>query len=109
VTQWENFRRAVITHQVLCHEDTSLPRQILFYYRFSIANSAHVWMLIKGYINHLCGETPTDLRMGVLAHATNFVGLSVTLIETHRKAAINFNLQSGREPRELEDWLEGQP
>jgi hypothetical protein len=66
-------------------------------------------MLIKGYINHLCGETPTDLRMGVPAPTTNSVGLSVTLIETPRKAAINSKFQSGREPRDLEDWLEAQP
>jgi hypothetical protein len=38
-------------------------------------------MLIKGYINQLCGEKPTDVRMGLPALATNFVGLSVTLIE----------------------------
>jgi hypothetical protein len=35
--------------------------------------------------------------------------LSVTLNETQRKAAINSKFQSGREPRELEDWLEAQP
>jgi hypothetical protein len=66
-------------------------------------------MLIKGYINQLCGQTPTNLRMGVPAPKTNFVGLSVTLTETPRKAAINSPFQSGREPRELEDWLEAQP
>jgi hypothetical protein len=27
-------------------------------------------MKIKGYIDHLCGETPTDLRMGVPASTT---------------------------------------
>jgi hypothetical protein len=89
VTQWETFRRASITYHVLCHEDTSLPRQILFDSRFTIVDSSHVWMLIGGYINHLCGETPTDLRMGVSAPTTNFVGLSVTLTETQRKATIN--------------------
>jgi hypothetical protein len=47
-------------------------------------------MLIMGYINQLCGETPTDLRiMGVPARATNFVGLTVTLTDTQRKTAIN--------------------
>jgi predicted phosphoadenosine phosphosulfate sulfurtransferase len=40
---------------------------------------------------------------------TNFVGLPVTLTETQRKAAINSKFQYGREPRELEDWLEAQP
>jgi hypothetical protein len=66
-------------------------------------------MLIKGYINRLCGETLAGLRMGVPAPITNFVGLSVTLTETQRKAAINSKFQSGREPRDLEDWLEAQP
>jgi hypothetical protein len=66
-------------------------------------------MLIKGYINQLCGETPTDLCMGATAHATNFAGLSVTLIETHLKATINYKFQSGHEPRELEDCLDAQP
>jgi hypothetical protein len=46
-------------------------------------------MLMRGYINQLCGETPTDLRMGVPAPTTNFVGLTVTLTETQRKVAIN--------------------
>jgi hypothetical protein len=47
--------------------------------------------------------TPTDMRMGVVVPTTNFDGLHVTLTETHRKAAINYKFQSGREPRELED------
>jgi 8-oxo-dGTP pyrophosphatase MutT (NUDIX family) len=34
-TQWETFRRYVYTHQVLCHDDTSLPKEFLFYSRFS--------------------------------------------------------------------------
>jgi hypothetical protein len=46
-------------------------------------------MLVKGYTNQLCGEKPLDLRMGVPALTSNFDGLSVTLIETHHKAAIN--------------------
>jgi hypothetical protein len=57
----------------------------------------------------MCGETPTDLRMGVPAHTTNFACLSVTLTETQRKVAINSRYHSGRDPRELEDWLEAQP
>jgi hypothetical protein len=66
-------------------------------------------MLTRGYINQLCGETPTDLRMGVPAPKTKFSGFSVTVIETQRMAAINYPLQSGREPRDLEDKLEAQP
>jgi hypothetical protein len=66
-------------------------------------------MLIRGYINEPCGEAPTDLRMGVLAPSTNFASLSVTLNETQRNAAIHSPFQSGREPRDLEDWLEAQP
>jgi hypothetical protein len=65
-------------------------------------------MLIRGYIN-LCVETPTDLRKGVTAPTTNFVGLTGTLTATHRNATINFPYQSGRDARELEDWLEEQP
>jgi 8-oxo-dGTP pyrophosphatase MutT (NUDIX family) len=30
LAQWETFRRAVITNQLLCHDDTSLPRDFLF-------------------------------------------------------------------------------
>jgi hypothetical protein len=66
-------------------------------------------MLIRGYINRLCGQTPTNLRMGAPVPTTNFVELPVTLTETQRKAAINSKFQYGREPRELEDWLEAQP
>jgi hypothetical protein len=66
-------------------------------------------MLIRGYINQLRGHTPTDLRMGVPAPKTNFASVSVTLTETQRKDAINSKFQSGREPRELEEWLEAQP
>jgi hypothetical protein len=46
LAQWETFRRAVTTHQLLCHENTSLPRHFLFYSRFSTVDSGHVWMLI---------------------------------------------------------------
>jgi hypothetical protein len=45
----------------------------------------------------------------VPAPTTNFACLPVTLIETQRKAAINFKFQSGRGPRELEDSLEAEP
>jgi hypothetical protein len=63
-------------------------------------------MLIKSHINRVCGEKPTDLRMGVPAPTTNFTGLTVTLTETPRKAAINSRYQYGRDARELEDWFE---
>jgi hypothetical protein len=39
---------------------------------------------------------------------TNLAGLLVTLTETQRKAAVNFPFQFGKDPRELEDWLEAQ-
>jgi hypothetical protein len=51
-------------------------------------------------------ETPTDLRMGVPAPTTNFVGLIVTLTETQCKAAINSRYQYSRDARPVEDWLE---
>jgi phage tail sheath gpL-like len=66
-------------------------------------------MLIMGYMHQLCGETPTDLRMGVPAPKTNFASLSIILTQAHRKATINSTFQSDREPRELEDWLHAQP
>jgi hypothetical protein len=62
---------------------------LVFHPRFIAADCGHVWMLISGYINQQCGETPSDLRMGVLALTINFVGMSVTPTETQRKAAIN--------------------
>jgi hypothetical protein len=74
----------------------------------STIDTGHVWMLIRGHINRLYGETPSDLRMGVPVPTTNFVGLSLTLIETQRKAATNSHYHSGRDPRELEDRLEAQ-
>jgi hypothetical protein len=49
---------------------------------------------------------PIDVRMGVPPPVTNFDGLSVTLIETQRKAAINATYQSVQDSRKLEDWLE---
>jgi hypothetical protein len=106
VAQWETFRRALTTNQLLCDEDKSISRQFLFYSRFSTANSGHVWMLIRGHINHLCGETPTHLRMGIPAPTTNFVGLTITLTKTQRKAASNSRYHSGHDARELEDWVE---
>jgi hypothetical protein len=88
VAQWETYPQAVTTNQLLCHEGTSLPRQFLFYPRFSTIDNCHVWMLIRGHINRLCGETPTDLRMGVPAPTTKFDGLTVTVNKTERKAEI---------------------
>jgi 8-oxo-dGTP pyrophosphatase MutT (NUDIX family) len=64
VTQWETFRRAVCTSQALFHDDTTIPRQFFMYPRFSSVDSGHVRLLIRGYINKLSGETPTDLRVG---------------------------------------------
>jgi hypothetical protein len=109
VTQWETFRRDdIYTHQVLCHEDTALPKQCLFYSRFTSFDFVHVWMIIRGYINLLCGRTPTDLRRETSFPTTNFAGLPVTLTKIIRKAAINSKFKFGREPRELKDWLEAQ-
>jgi 8-oxo-dGTP pyrophosphatase MutT (NUDIX family) len=86
VTQWEFFRRAVYTHQVLCYDDPSVPMQYLMNPRFFSFDFGHVWLLIRGYINQLCGQTPTDLRMGAPIPTTHFDGLPVTLTETQRKA-----------------------
>jgi hypothetical protein len=65
VTQWETFRRAVYTHQPLLHDDTTIPRQFLMYSRFTSVDSGPVWLLMRRHINQLCGETPTDLRVGM--------------------------------------------
>jgi hypothetical protein len=108
VTQWETFRRAVYTHQPLFHDDTTIPRQFFMYPRFSSVDSGHVWLLIRGYINQLCGETPTDLRVGTPMPTSNLAGLPMTLTETQRKAAINSPYQYGGNARDLEDWLEAQ-
>jgi hypothetical protein len=108
VTQWEIFRRAVYTHQVLCYGDPSVPRRFFMYPRLSSVDYGHVLLLIRGYINQLCGHTSTDLRMGAPIPTTNFDGLPVTLTETQRKAAINSPLQSGLFPRELQEWLAAQ-
>jgi hypothetical protein len=62
-----------------------------------------MWMLIKGYINQLCGETHDDLRMRVPAPTTNFVGREVTLTETQRKATLNALFQSRQDARKLEE------
>jgi 8-oxo-dGTP pyrophosphatase MutT (NUDIX family) len=100
VTQWKTFRRAVYTHQPLLHDDTTIPRQFFMYSRFTSVDSSPVWLLIRGHINQLCGETPTDLRVGMPMPTRNLAGLLVTLTETQRKAAINSPLQSGHNARE---------
>jgi hypothetical protein len=66
-------------------------------------------MLIKGYINRLCGERRIDLRMGVPAPTTKFAGMSVTPTETQRKASVNVPYQSGQDARKSEAWSEMQP
>jgi hypothetical protein len=66
-------------------------------------------MLIKGYINQPCGETPTNLRMGVPTLTTNFASLTVTHSETQRKIEFNSTNQTTRDASELEDLLEAQP
>jgi ADP-ribose pyrophosphatase YjhB (NUDIX family) len=109
VTQWETFCRAVYTSQALFHDDTTIPRQFFMYPRFSSVDFGPVWLLIRGYINQLCGETSTDLLVGTHMPTTNLVGLNVTLTETQRKATINSPFQSDENGRNLEDWLEAQP
>jgi hypothetical protein len=67
-------------------------------------------MIIKGYIKKVCGETPTDLRMGVSAPETNFDRVNVTPTETQCKCAINdAGCQFAHDARKLGDWLEMQP
>jgi hypothetical protein len=109
VTRWEIFRRAVYTSQALFYDDASFPRQLFMYPRFSSVDSGHLWRLVRGYINQLGGETPTDLRVGTPIPTTNFAGLLVTLTETQRKAAATSPYQYGEDARVLEDWLEAQP
>jgi hypothetical protein len=108
-TQWETFRRAIYSHNPGFHEDTTIPRQFFLLPRFSTVDTGHVWLLIRGHINKLCGETPTDLRVGTPMPTRNLAGLPVTLTETQHKAAINSPYQYGGNARDLEDWLEAQP
>jgi hypothetical protein len=82
--------------------------QLLFQPRFTAADSDPTWIFVKGYVNMMCGETPTDLRMEVPAPISDFVGQNVTLTETHRMAATNATYQFGQNARNLEDWLEMQ-
>jgi hypothetical protein len=86
----------------LFHEDTSPP----IFARFTTSDYGHVCMLIGGCVNQLCGETPTDLRIGVPVHVTNVVSFSVTLTETQRKATINAPYLSNQDARTLKYLLE---
>jgi hypothetical protein len=45
MAQWETFYQAVTTNQLLCHEDTSITRQLLFYSRVSTVDRGPMWML----------------------------------------------------------------
>jgi hypothetical protein len=63
------FSRLCDFPTTLSPQYTSLPMQLFFHSRFIATDGGHVRMLIKGYINQLRGETPTDLRMGVSAPA----------------------------------------
>jgi hypothetical protein len=109
LAQWGAFRGPVIYKHLFPNEDTSLLRLLMLMPRLRVVDSSSVLMLIKGYINQLCGETPTDLRMGAVACTPNYASLIVTLTETQRKAAINSTYQIGREARELEEKLQAQP
>jgi hypothetical protein len=99
----------VSSKHMFSHDDTKLPRQPFFKPRLRAVDFGPLWMFLKGYINQLCGETPTDLHMRVPAPTTNFLGLSVTLTETQRKVVINSPCQLRQDARTLEDWLEMQP
>jgi hypothetical protein len=75
--------------------------RLFFHPPFTAPDCAHVWMLIKGYVNQLCGETPIDSRMRVPAATTKFVGMTITLTETQRKAAINAPYMFGQDARKV--------
>jgi hypothetical protein len=79
------------------------------YSRFTTVDFGPIWLLIRGHINQLTGEGPTDLRVGVPMPTHNLAGLHVILTETQRKAVINSPFQNGRVANELEDWLEARP
>jgi ADP-ribose pyrophosphatase YjhB (NUDIX family) len=71
VTQWETFRRAVYTSHALFNDDSSIPRKFFMYPRFSSVDSGYIWLLIRGYINQLSGQTPTDFCVGTPMPTTN--------------------------------------
>jgi hypothetical protein len=66
-------------------------------------------MLIMGYINMLCMETPIYSHMGAPATITHFASMEVTPTDTQRKATINAPYQLEQDAGKLEDWLEMQP
>jgi hypothetical protein len=72
---------------------------VFFHPRLKDDDSGRVWILIKDYVNQLCGETPTDLRIGVPVNVTNFVELSIKLTEMQRKAAVNSTYHCGQDSR----------
>jgi ADP-ribose pyrophosphatase YjhB (NUDIX family) len=88
VTQWELFFRAIRQHAPVLFDDASIPKQFHMYSRFTTVDSGSVWLLIRGHINRVTGEGPTDLRVGMPMPTHNLARLSVTLTETQRKAAI---------------------
>jgi hypothetical protein len=85
----EYFRGAVTSRHFFLHEALSSLKQLFFHPRFTFGDCGNVWIVIKAYINKLCGGTPTHLRIRVPGPITNFSGLSVALTKTQRKAAIN--------------------
>jgi hypothetical protein len=96
-----SFRAAVTSRQLFLHQDTSLRMRLFFFARVTAGDCGHVWMLIKGYIDKLCGETPSDLRMRLPDSTTNLDGLSVTLTETQRRALYQYR----QDPCKLRiDW-----
>jgi hypothetical protein len=100
VAEREGFRGVVISKHRFSHDDTSLPRQLVFFTRFMDADYGPVWMLIKDYINQLCRETPTHLRIGGPTPKTNFKGLEVTLTKTQCKVALNAAYQLWQDARQ---------
>jgi hypothetical protein len=63
--------------------------QLFVFARFTTVDSNQVCMLISGYTNEMYSDTTADLRMGDAPPTANFAGLTATLTETQRKAAIN--------------------
>jgi hypothetical protein len=98
-----------MSKQLLAHDDTPFPRQLFFFTRCTDADFGHVRMLIKGYINQMSGERPSDLRMWVPVPTTNLAGMEVTLAETHCRVTINGPYRSWQDARKLEGGLEMQP
>jgi 8-oxo-dGTP pyrophosphatase MutT (NUDIX family) len=105
-TQWETFRRSVYTHQVLCRDDSSIPMQFLMYSRFTSVDSGHVWMLFQGYVNKMCGQTPTDFRMGTtVPQPTSLVYPLLCLRPSVRlRSIISFSLDVNRVNLRIGSW-----